>query len=92
MAKQVIYKYTLEIVDKQVIQVPKSSRALYVVEQHNKPVLYVLAYDTFINYLESITIRCLGTGHFTDLDPASRQLGVVNLNAGILMFHFFLEH
>ena len=96
-----IYKYSLEIVDEQIIKLPREairSRILFVINQNDKIVLYALVPDTNTES-ENVSIRIVGTGHNIDFFiPAPMFgggytfLGTVSLHSGKLVFHVFYQN
>ena len=92
-----IWKFPLEVVDHQTVQVPSGSLVLSVAEQDNGIVLYTMV-DTEIAGKELLTVYIYGTGHPIDTEdadrwsPRNRFLGTVKLHDGALMFHVFVEN
>ena len=86
-----IYKYTLELVDKQTIELPRKAEILSVLTQRDNVVLYALVDDGDVDPhdLEAIEIRIVGTGHaFVDRDEYV-FLGTVMHYDGDLIWHIF---
>jgi hypothetical protein len=92
-----IFKYNLEVVDKQTIKLPPGSRVLSVMNQRDNIVLYALVHPiNNKNLIEDVSIRIVGTGHDIDffipnpnLTDGYKFLGTVSLHDGALMFHVF---
>jgi len=82
-----VYKYTLDLVDLQVIQLPYDSTILSVAEQFDQIVLYALV-DPAETLVAEHTIRIAGTGH-TIKQPHVHFIGSIVLEAGHLVFHVF---
>lgn len=85
---QKIYKYKIEVIDEQDIQIPNGAEILSVTEQYGDIVLYanVDSEADLIPY--HISIR--GTGH-NAVGLKHKFLGTVKLVDGALMFHVFGE-
>lgn len=89
MSERKIYKYTLELTDKQVLSLPQGAKLLSVEEQGGKIVLYAL-----VNPEEKIRagfkIYVFETGHpLPEIIYSFDFLGTVKLQDGALMFHVF---
>lgn len=92
-----IFKYNLEVTDKQTLKLPPGSHILSVMNQRDNIVLYALVWPTENKEVyEDVSIRIVGTGHDIDFFiPAERFgggykfLGTVSLHGGALMFHVF---
>lgn len=85
-----IYKYTLEVLDGQRLDIPTGSKLLSVAEQYEKIVLYALV-DDARGGLDSFEIFIKGTGHPADDISDCEFLGTVKLARGKLMFHVFYK-
>ena len=85
-----IYKYTLEVVDVQQLDLPTGSKILSVEEQNRKIVLYALVDDTQSG-LDCFEIFIKGTGHLADNIDNCEFLGTVKLYEGRLMSHVFYK-
>lgn len=81
-----IFKYPLSITSRQIVALPYGSKVLYVAEQYGSAVLYALVTD--VREDQDHDIRCVGTGQQINF-PTDSPLGVVKLEGGALMFHFF---
>lgn len=85
---KVVWKYPLEIVDRQEVDVPAGSTPLSVVLQYGQPVLYVLA-DPYEPNISVRKILISGTGVNRMGLEAEKFLGTVVLAGGNLVFHAF---
>ena len=85
-----VYKYTLEILDVQRLDIPAGSKLLSVEEQYEKIVLYALV-DNARGGLDSFEIFIKGTGQPADNIDDCEFLGTVKLARGSLMFHVFYK-
>jgi hypothetical protein len=85
-----IWKYELEIKDRQLIYLPLRAQILSVTEQYDKPVLYALV-DDEETYEKVHHVIMHGTGHAAeDVDDAI-FLGTLKFQAGQFMLHVFIE-
>jgi hypothetical protein len=85
-----IYKYTLEIEDSQVLELPEGSKILSVMAQRDRVVAYALV-DSAAKKTVGHIIKIVGTGQ--DF-PDCREhffLGTVSTRDGDLVWHVF-EH
>jgi len=86
---QAIYKYNLNITDRQTIDFP-SDTILSVQEQDGKIVVYAIAYSNLASRTYEFIV--IGTGHSIHFDVALyKYLGTVKLIGGRLMFHVFYK-
>ena len=85
-----IYKYTLQIEDKQTLKLPEGSKILSVAEQNNSIVLYALV-NTDTENVERVSVIIHGTGHPANDVEDYAFLGTVKLYGGDLMFHVFIK-
>lgn len=84
-----VYKYKLETVTAQVIELPKGAEVLSVKNQHEEICLYAKV-DTEEKELQIITVLIFGTGH--NIPPGANEakyVDTVSLQGGMLMFHVF---
>ena len=85
-----IYKYTTKVTDTQIIELPKGSEILSVIEQYENIVFYALI-DPEETSKEYFKFQIRGTGH--NAGNFKRQnyifLGTVPLIEGQLIFHVF---
>lgn len=85
---KVIYKYPLQIIDEQAVQLPSGAQVLTAQVQHGLLQLWALV-DTS-QPIAVIRLRIVGTGHdFPDADQW-RYLSTVQVDGGALVFHIFL--
>lgn len=81
-----IWKYTLEILDEQVISMPRNANILYVENQYGDVKIWVEVDDEEEVY-EDRTIYMHGTGH--TYEAHNRYIGSVQIYNGNLVFHIF---
>lgn len=85
-----IYKYSLEIVDSQIVKLPVGALPLTMKLQNGKPCLWVLL-DKEVDDLFDCMIRIVGTGHtFMDSD-FYHYLDTFMVDEGALVFHAFIR-
>lgn len=85
-----IYKYPLEIEDRQEIAMPEGAKLLSVhMQGPNRPQLWALVNPIAQSHLR--LVRCFGTGH--EIDEAEiaglQYLGTVLVHGGSLVFHYY---
>jgi hypothetical protein len=86
---QTIFKYELDVIDRQVLTVPKGSTVLNVKEQHGKMVLYVLC-DATVEGDARLEVRIHGTGHYIAEDIKNYgYVDTVMLHGGAFAWHVF---
>lgn len=86
-----IFKYQLEIVDYQIIDIKRPAISLSVAEQYDGIVMYAMVDDNEESI--PIDVRMIGTGHpIKDDIDSYKFLGTVKLARGELMFHVFTRH
>ena len=82
---KVIYKYPLEIIDSQFLELPFNAKILTVQIQESKPQLWALVdpdYET-----EKRNIRIYGTGHHINQHLKLKYISTIQINS--LVFHIF---
>lgn len=85
-----IFKYILEVTDRQTVTIRGLIGLLSVDEQKGRIVLYArVDRDSKATMYRKILI--VGTGHQRDDLDGSKFLGTVKLSGGTLMFHVFEE-
>ena len=86
-----IWKYELEAVDCQVLEVPEGATILTVQVQHGKPCVWALVNPDAVKVRRAFWVH--GTGHdCTDVaDADAEYVGSVQLMQGMLVFHVFTE-
>jgi hypothetical protein len=82
-----ILKYTLQITDFQVIDLPENCQILTVQMQHGKPQLWVLADREHIK--KQKVIQIIGTGHEIPITNIARYISTFQMENGYLVFHVF---
>ncbi len=80
-----IHKFQIEVVDSQVIKMPKGAKILCVQLQHGFPCLWALVIDT--EPLEYRKIYVSRTGH--QIVYVGNYVGTFQLHDGSLIFHVF---
>lgn len=84
-----IWKYPLEVTDKQSINVPEDAEFMCIQIQHGEPCLWVKCDpDATKNY---IVLNTYGTGHTIENDERDFYIGTYQLSGGNLVFHVFGE-
>jgi hypothetical protein len=85
-----IFKYTLQIEDKQVINLPKGAEFLTVQTQFNELQLWALVDQNEIDQEERY-IEIFGTGHpvYYDMGVDRKYLATCQLDDGNFVFHVF---
>jgi len=87
-----IYKYTLKPTDFQILELPKKSNIISVIEQNNQIVLYAIINDN-MSETELYDIMIKGTGHdLPENFDLYTFLNSVNLIDGSLIFHVFYKN
>ena len=87
--KKEIWKFPLDVNDKQFIRIPENSELLSVQTQNEIPCIWAL-----VNPSEKTEERCFeifGTGHqiHYDMGTDRKFIGTFQLNDGALVFHLF---
>lgn len=82
-----IYKYGLDITDKQRIELPVGAELLSVQNQRGEINLWALV-DSEAE-LEENLIECFGTGHPINIDAPRQHLGTIQIQDGLQIYHFF---
>ena len=82
-----IYKYKLEVIDKQKITLPLNSQILTVQTQGDDVCMWVLI-DKGQGIEEMNVIEIIGTGHLMSHDKR-KYINTFQLNDGALVFHVF---
>jgi hypothetical protein len=86
-----IFKYTLNITDTQMLDLPFKSKILSVMEQNNNIVLYAVV-NEHQGIMDKYTIAVIGTGNPISIDIDKYTfLNTVKLHNGTLMFHIFYK-
>ena len=89
---QKIYKYALDIVDKQIIDIISPAIPLSVEEQEGNIVIYALV-DNNSDSTIPVEVLVIGTGNdiLQDLS-AYKFIGTVKMAGRSLMWHIFVKH
>jgi len=82
-----IYKYPLEVIDSQEVELPVTAVVLSVQVQNGKPFLWALVDTTFDT--EKRIIHIYGTGH--PIEKVHRYVNTFQMMNGQLVFHVFQE-
>lgn len=86
---KIIYKYSLEITDEQIIRMPKDSKILCVQNQNGVPCIWALI--DLDKKESSITILLKGTGRpFEDVTDKD-YIGTTQDMYGALIWHWFVK-
>lgn len=87
----VIYKYPLEVTDKQSVNLPKGCQILSVQTQFGKPCLWALVDEH--EEKEPRIIHTFGTGNEISIDTENLSyISTYQLDGGGLIFHTFVEN
>jgi hypothetical protein len=86
-----IWKYPLDVVDSQIVEVPEGAKILAVQAQGDVPCLWALVDPE--RPAETRTIHTYGTGHPVDdlAAMSSRYIGTYQIAGGKLVFHVFVS-
>jgi hypothetical protein len=82
-----VWKYPLEVLDEQTIEIPDIHQILHIAEQHGEPTLWFLV-DPGAPKIKK-RIRIYGTGHTIVNDYQMTFLGSVLMSRGDLVWHIF---
>lgn len=84
-----IYKYPLQVTDKQTIKLPSKHKILCVQIQGNGPCIWAMVNPYAPE--EELLIETIGTGHeiSTELEIRRNYIGTYQLQRGALVFHVF---
>jgi hypothetical protein len=88
-----IWKYRLEVTDKQHLLIPRGSEILCVQTQFDTPCVWVSVPDTDADLTETVSILMFGTGQpiFGFMD-GYEYLGTFQIMGGSLVFHVFYNY
>lgn len=81
-----IYKYEIEVTDKQTLQLPKLSKILSIQVQDDNIMLWTLVGD-YTNLVDYRFIECYGTGHEINSLKELVFLATIQYRGGV--WHFF---
>jgi hypothetical protein len=93
---KIIYKYRLDVIEKQVLKLPRGAQLLCVKNQREQLCVWAVV-DTIAVGLpaeyEEHTFLLYGTGYaHEELPPSGYQyLGTIQMQAGVLVFHIFIN-
>jgi len=84
-----IWKFELEPIDRQIIEMPVNAEILTVQIQNETPCIWALVDPTKLTEIRVIEI--FGTGHkmYYDIKNDRKHLGTYQLYGGSLVFHVF---
>lgn len=82
-----VYKYPIEIVDEQMIEMPENAHALSVQMQRDKLCIWALVNPERKN--KKRRVRIVGTGN--DASDVFQYLGTVQMFNGNLVWHVFIS-
>lgn len=87
--KKTIWKFELEVADKQFIRMPKEAELLSVQTQNETPCLWALVNPN--NATEERCFEVFGTGHtmHCDIGIDRKYIGTFQMQNGGLVFHLF---
>ena len=87
-----IFKYPIEIIDRQAIQVIAGSTILSVKNQYDTAVMYVLCDEERTDSL-LLDIQVVGTGNIIDFDVNEYTfIDTISTNGGTYMWHVFARN
>lgn len=82
-----IWKYTLEVIDNQLLELPEKSEILTVQMQHGYPQLWAIVNSELPK--EKRHIRIHGTGHMVISVDNLKYISTFQMEKGELVFHVF---
>jgi len=87
--EKTIWKYELEVTDKQFIRMPKDAELLSVQNQNEKPCLWALVKPNTAT--EERCFEVFGTGNpiHCDMGVDRKYIGTFQMQKGALVFHLF---
>lgn len=86
---KIIYKYPIEITDKQTLPMPVGANILTVQVQNGNPFIWAMV-DTEVP-TEEVAIRVHGTGHPINESLNLEYIGTFQSNGKCFVFHVFKE-
>lgn len=87
-----VYKYPLEVQDRQVITIPKGAKILSLHVQDSTPCIWVLV-DANEQQKEKVVLRTFGTGQSLYSNGKNLEfIGTYLLRNDQAVFHVFIEH
>lgn len=84
-----IYKYTLQVMDIQNLELPIHSKILTVQVQNKEPVLWAIVCNP-VTATEIRIIEIVGTGS-PMFDAKRKYISTIQLNNGLAIFHVFVR-
>lgn len=84
-----IFKYTLEVADRQVVQMPVGSKILAFQFQRGVPCIWALVAEGSV--MKSRALRIHGTGHQINIDDTPTQYVGTAQQGDSLVWHLFEE-
>lgn len=85
-----IYKYELDLADRQSLSLPQGFEILSIQVQHGVPCLWARV-DSNEFVTAAIRIHCYGTGHDLPSETELKFIDTIQMAEGKLIFHFFEE-
>jgi hypothetical protein len=86
-----IYKYKLENIDEQSVEMPAGAKILTVQVQYGNPVIWAIC-DTEAEKTETRVFRIYGTGHDIDESVSDTYIGSYQLYSGQFVGHLFEKY
>lgn len=83
-----IFKYPLEVEDKQVVMMPVDAQILCIQVQHGTPCIWALV-DPALAASQERTLLTFGTGHELPTGLELSYIGTYLVHGGNLVFHVF---
>jgi hypothetical protein len=85
-----IYKYPLEVTDRNILHLPKDAEILCVQNQLEQPCLWALV-NPMEEIIEERLFETFGTGHpvWCDMGIERKYIGTYQMSGGSLVFHVF---
>lgn len=85
-----IFKYSLEILDRQEVELPAGAKILSVQAQNGLPQIWAMVDDSQVK-TDMVHIRIIGTGYEIPDADSLEYIGTVQLINGECVFHVFKE-
>jgi len=83
-----IFKYPLEVEDKQVVMMPEDAEILCIQVQHGTPCIWALV-DPALAVSQERTLLTFGTGHELPSGVEMTYIGTYQMHSDSLVFHVF---
>ena len=84
---KVIYKYELDVIDRQAIKMPKGANILSIQVQNGEPHIWAMVDNEAETELRDFAT--IGTGNPVHIDPTSPFIATYQIMEGALVFHVF---